>query len=159
MTAEDRNRAIAAEIVSLGESFLPGDDRPEVLDRRKKLADLREQIEQLADGTISDDTIIEALWGMCQLAAAAALGLGEIASDSLALAEEMLAEQPVDEARGFRADQIRVEVQRLRAALDRAPTRAETAQALNTSEATLKRAVRDLGLGSWPPAPPPAQED
>jgi AraC-like DNA-binding protein len=37
---------------------------------------------------------------------------------------------------------------------DRRPTIERTAEALNTSGPTLKRAMKDLGMGRWPPAPP-----
>jgi hypothetical protein len=57
-------------------------------------------------------------------------------------------------ARGLTESQIRQTVAQLRQQLDRAPTKAETAAQLHTSEATLKRAMQDLSMGRWPPAPP-----
>lgn len=58
------------------------------------------------------------------------------------------------EARGLTERQIRETVKVLRDVLDRTPTRAEVAAKLHHSEPTLKRAMRDLGMGPWPPAPP-----
>ncbi len=67
------------------------------------------------------------------------------------------------EARGFTPRQIRLAVQGLRVALGRAPSIARAAEELRTSESTLKRAVQDLRMGPWPPAPPddwtPSGED
>jgi len=68
--------------------------------------------------------------------------------------EAVLAKRAAGVARGFTDEQIRATVQALRQEFGRAPTREETAVRLNTSEATLKRAVYELGMGKWPPTAP-----
>lgn len=57
-------------------------------------------------------------------------------------------------ARGFTDRQIRSEVVRLRKHLGHGPTREEAARALDTSESTLVRAMKELAMGPWPPSPP-----
>jgi hypothetical protein len=72
-------------------------------------------------------------------------------------AVEALAPSPratVAEARGLTVPLIRLAAQRVRRRTDRAPTQALVAEELGTSVATLKRAIEDLGMGRWPPAPP-----
>ncbi len=59
-----------------------------------------------------------------------------------------------DVARGFTERMIREAVAAVRLQSDRAPTLPETAKRLHTSESTLRRAMRDLEMGHWPPAPP-----
>lgn len=58
-------------------------------------------------------------------------------------------------ARGFTKRQIKRAAAEVRANRDGHPTRAEVAEALHTTESTLYRAMRDLGMSGWPPA----QED
>ncbi len=57
-------------------------------------------------------------------------------------------------ARGLTEGVIREAADRVRRRLDRTPTRARVAEELHTTESTLKRAYRELGMGKWPPAPP-----
>ena len=57
-------------------------------------------------------------------------------------------------ARGFTVEQIRRAAQAVRRRTGRAPTITLTAGELGTSEATLKRAVKELEMGPWPPAAP-----
>jgi hypothetical protein len=61
---------------------------------------------------------------------------------------------PPQAARGLTARRIREAVAELRAKAGKAPTLDEAARALGTTESTLKRAMKDLGMGRWPPAPP-----
>jgi hypothetical protein len=58
------------------------------------------------------------------------------------------------EARGFTADQIRRAAQVVRRRTGGAPTIILAANELGTSEATLKRAMKELDMGPWPPAAP-----
>lgn len=58
------------------------------------------------------------------------------------------------EARGLTERQIRQVAHAVRRSTDRAPSRVAVAGVLGTSEATLKRAMKDLGMNGWPPAPP-----
>lgn len=55
-------------------------------------------------------------------------------------------------ARGLTEPAIRRAAAAERRAVDGHPTRTGVAARLNTSESTLKRAMRDLGMGPWPPA-------
>lgn len=61
---------------------------------------------------------------------------------------------PQHAARGLTERQIREAAQLVRETTDRAPTRARVAEVLHTSEATLRRAMDDLGMGAWPPLAP-----
>jgi hypothetical protein len=54
----------------------------------------------------------------------------------------------------FTERQIRVAAQTVREREDRHPTQEKVAKELYTSEATLKRAMKALGMPRWPPAPP-----
>ena len=63
-------------------------------------------------------------------------------------------DQPPKEAHGLTERQIRRAAQEVRIETGRAPTRSRVAEKLNTSEATLKRAMKDLQMSGWPPAPP-----
>lgn len=54
---------------------------------------------------------------------------------------------------GFTADQIRTVAWDLRSKLHRKPTNAEIAERLYTSESTLARNVKELGM-EWPPRAP-----
>lgn len=58
------------------------------------------------------------------------------------------------EVRGLTEYQIRDATNRVRRRLRGHPTQADVARELHTTVPTLKRAVKDLGLGRWPPAPP-----
>ena len=60
---------------------------------------------------------------------------------------------PVPASRGLSEEQIRRMVARMRGRLDRAPNQEEVAAELHTSESTLRRAMRDLGMEGWPPPP------
>jgi hypothetical protein len=42
---------------------------------------------------------------------------------------------------------------------DRSPSRTDVAAELHTSEATLYRAMKKLGMGHWPPGPPGPPDD
>lgn len=150
---EAEKRAILVALSDLGESFLPESDAPEYVARHKGFAELRSDFEQL--GSIPDWSIIRGLFGTVRLFADGLHAMGDIARDSLDMNDEMLAEiEGKASARGFTAKQIRTKVQELRERFDKAPSRFDVAAALHTSEATLKRAVKELGIGPWPPAPP-----
>jgi hypothetical protein len=58
------------------------------------------------------------------------------------------------EAHGLTDRRIRDAAHNVRKRTDRAPTRAQVASELHTSEATVKRAMKALGMTGWPPAPP-----
>jgi AcrR family transcriptional regulator len=58
------------------------------------------------------------------------------------------------EARGLTEYLIRSASQKVRKRTRRAPTKPAVARELATSESTLVRAMEDLGMVSWPPAPP-----
>lgn len=57
-------------------------------------------------------------------------------------------------SRGFTERQIREAVRTARRRWNHTPTRADVAAVLGTTESTLDRAVRDLGMGKWPPPEP-----
>jgi hypothetical protein len=63
-------------------------------------------------------------------------------------------DQPPKEARGFTERQIRLAAHEVRKATGRSPSCAKVAADLGTSEPTLKRAMKELGMPRWPPAPP-----
>jgi hypothetical protein len=63
-----RKRAIFSALMELGETFLR-DDRPDILDRRRQFAELREWSQQSGDWTVSDEVMIEALWSATLLMA------------------------------------------------------------------------------------------
>jgi hypothetical protein len=149
--AERREMLIG--VLDLGASFVPDGDAPELAARRAAFAELRAEAEQLV--SIPDASLARALFGSVMLLASTAHALREVGLDCLDYAEEL--EAVVSgrrEARGFHEQQIRSAVQELRERLDKAPTRELVAGHLRTSEATLKRAMQDLGMGPWPPAPP-----
>jgi hypothetical protein len=54
-------------------------------------------------------------------------------------------------ARGLKLSEILAAYRQQREERDRRPTRLEVATALHTSEATLKRAQKELGKAAWPP--------
>ena len=58
------------------------------------------------------------------------------------------------EAHGFTERQIREATATVRKDVDGPPTRVRVAERLNTTEVTVKRAMKALGMGRWPPAPP-----
>ena len=60
---------------------------------------------------------------------------------------------PVPASRGLSEEQIRRVVATMRGRLDRAPNQEEVAAELHTSESTLRRAMKDLGMEAWPPPP------
>jgi hypothetical protein len=60
-------------------------------------------------------------------------------------------------SRGFTERQIRDAVAAVWHKSGFTPRRADVRARLNTSESTLKRAMKDLGMGPWPPAPPGAR--
>jgi hypothetical protein len=152
---EAEKRAILVALFDLGESFLPESDAPEIVKRRQAIADMRTEVERLP--AIPDWSMVRNLYAAAALFADGLRAVVAIARDSLDMNDEMLAELSsggMIVARGFSERQIRAKVQELRERLDQAPTRALVASELHTSEATLKRALKDLGLGPWPPAPP-----
>jgi AraC-like DNA-binding protein len=152
---EAEKRAILIALCDLGELFVPESDAPENVRRRQAFADNRTEVERLL--AIPDWSMVRNLYRAAAMFADGFLAVGAIARDSLAMNDEMLAElssRGTPAARGFSERQIRAKVQELRKRLDQAPTRALVASELHTSEATLKRALKDLGLGPWPPAPP-----
>ena len=57
-------------------------------------------------------------------------------------------------ARDLTRSQIRRAAADVRRERDGHPSKAEVAGRLHTSESTLKRAMRDLGMAAWPPEPP-----
>lgn len=57
------------------------------------------------------------------------------------------------EARGCTARQIRKAADRVRPRTGRSPTQSLVAEELGAGESTLKRAMKDLGMPRWPPAP------
>lgn len=58
------------------------------------------------------------------------------------------------EARGLTERQIREATATVRKDVDGRPTRVRVAELLHITEATVKRAMKDLRMGRWPPAPP-----
>lgn len=62
-------------------------------------------------------------------------------------------DQRPKEARGFTEKQIRLAAHEVRKATGRSPSCAKVAADLGTSEPTLKRAMKALGMPRWPPAP------
>ena len=58
------------------------------------------------------------------------------------------------EALGLTERQIREATATVRKEVDGHPTRVRVAERLNTTEVTVKRAMKALGMGRWPPAPP-----
>jgi hypothetical protein len=54
-------------------------------------------------------------------------------------------------ARGLKLSEIQAAYRERRDRFDRKPTRVEVATALHTSEATVKRAQKELGKPGWPP--------
>ncbi|MDR3639631.1 MAG: hypothetical protein P4L84_37875 [Isosphaeraceae bacterium] len=63
-------------------------------------------------------------------------------------------DQRPKEARGFTERQIRVAAHEVRGATGKTPSRLRVARELDTSESTLARAMEDLHMPGWPPAPP-----
>ncbi len=150
---DDERRGMLVTLLDLSASFVPDGDSPELAVRRAAFAELRAEAEHLV--SIPDALLTRSLFGELVLLASAAHALREVGLDCLDLAEELEAVVSGQrEARGLSERQIRTAVQELRDRLDRAPTRELVAGHLRTSEATLKRAMRDLGLGPWPPGPP-----
>jgi hypothetical protein len=152
---EAEKRAILVALFDLGESFLPESDAPEIVERRQEFAKERTQVERLP--AIPDWSMVRNLYRSVVLFAEGLRQAVEVGRDSLDYAEEIetvLSAKDRGEARGFTERQIRTTVQTLRQRLDKLPTRVLVATELNTSEATLKRALKDLGMGPWPPAPP-----
>jgi len=76
-----RKRAIYSALLDLGEAFIPSDDRPENLDRRRRVADQREQVDKLGDWTVSDDVMIEALWSATLIGAQTAMAALKLAGE------------------------------------------------------------------------------
>jgi hypothetical protein len=78
------------------------------------------------------------------------------ADEIVAAIEDLFPNEPgspvVVSAHGFTSSQIRKAVHAVRKRTDRAPTITLVAEQLRTSESTLKRAVKKLGLGPWPPS-------
>jgi hypothetical protein len=69
-----------------------------------------------------------------------------------AIAPERHSQEP--EAHGFKEIEIRRAAEAVRSRKDAAPTRAEVAAELHTSESTLRRSTKKLRMTSWPPAAP-----
>jgi len=63
-------------------------------------------------------------------------------------------DQRPTEARGFTERQIRLAAHEVRGSTGKRPTRLHVAEKLHTSESTLTRAMEDLRMPEWPPAPP-----
>jgi len=70
------------------------------------------------------------------------------------LADPAEQERQRTEARGLTEQRIREAAALVRERRLGTPGQEEVAAELNTSAPTLRRAMRELGMGSWPPAPP-----
>jgi hypothetical protein len=89
-----------------------------------------------------------------ELASAQMARLTETWYEDEAVEGAVVASELPTETRGLTARLIRNATAEVRTAKKGRPTQLAVAEQLGTSESTLKRAMKELGMGAWPPAPP-----